>query len=83
MISITVSAFLFQEIERRRAALRLKVRAHRDVEEETELIADKPVDAEQIAESSEEESEYEEYTDSEEDEDGPMLKPVGVCVMKL
>ena len=64
-----------KEIERRRAELRLKARAMRSNEEATELLADKVAEGEAEVGSSEEESEYEEYTDSEE-EDGPMLKPV-------
>lgn len=40
------------------------------------MTVDKQADAEAADESSEEESEYEEYTDSEEEDDGPMLKPV-------
>ena len=47
----------------------------RSNEEATELLADKVAEGEAEVGSSEEESEYEEYTDSEE-EDGPMLKPV-------
>ena len=52
--------------------LRQKAQAQRDAEE-MELTADKPAAA---VEDSEEESEYEEYTDSEEEEEGPRLKPV-------
>ncbi|KAF6019128.1 Mfap1 [Bugula neritina] len=67
------------EIERRRAQLRLKARALRDTEENTELLATgEKVEGEGDTESSAEESEYEEYTDSEDEEDGPMLKPVFV-----
>jgi len=55
----------------------LKARALRDTEENTELLATgEKVEGEGDTESSAEESEYEEYTDSEDEEDGPMLKPV-------
>lgn len=71
-----------EEIERRRAELRVRARAMRNEEEQGDLMttgADKEegdaTAAAVTAQSSDEDSEYEEYTDSEE-EDGPMLKPV-------
>lgn len=61
------------EIERRREALRQRVLSKKDVEEE--FI--KGEEEEKSGVSSDESSEYEEYTDSEEDT-GPRLKPVFV-----
>ncbi|XP_012280201.1 microfibrillar-associated protein 1 [Orussus abietinus] len=61
------------EIEKRREALKQRVLSKKDVEEE--LIQGE--EDEKSADSSEESSEYEEYTDSEE-ETGPRLKPVFV-----
>lgn len=57
----------------------------RENEEATDaaFVPEKGVEAEaggDAAGSSEEESEYEEYTDSEEEEDGPMLKPVSLSL---
>ena len=81
-----------EEIERRRAELRIRARALREEEEQADLLtgtADREDDTAAGAgaagallpgQSSDEESEYEEYTDSEE-EDGPMLKPV--CLKKI
>ncbi|XP_057326510.1 microfibrillar-associated protein 1-like [Microplitis mediator] len=60
------------EIERRREALKLRVLSKKDTEEE--IIKD---EEEKSDSSSAESSEYEEYTDSEE-ECGPRLKPVFV-----
>lgn len=60
------------EVERRREALRQRVLSKKSQEEET-LVKEDIKDED----SSEESSEYEEYTDSEE-ETGPRLKPVFV-----
>lgn len=62
------------EIEKRREALKQRVLSKKDTEEE--LIQGE--EEERSCESSEESSDYEEYTDSEE-ETGPRLKPVFVC----
>ncbi|XP_033222095.1 microfibrillar-associated protein 1-like [Belonocnema kinseyi] len=61
------------EIERRREALKKRMLSKKDAEEE--LIRDD--EEEKSGDSSEETSEYEEYTDSEE-ESGPRLKPIFV-----
>ncbi|XP_015599758.1 microfibrillar-associated protein 1 [Cephus cinctus] len=61
------------EIERRREALKQRVLSKKDIEEE--LVQGE--EDEKSRDSSEESSEYEEYTDSEE-ETGPRLKPVFV-----
>lgn len=64
-----------EEIERRRLALRQKVLENK---EEIEMeVLDKEDEGHTPEESAEESSEYEEYTDSEEDI-GPRLKPVFV-----
>ncbi|XP_051160025.1 microfibrillar-associated protein 1 [Leptopilina boulardi] len=61
------------EIEKRREELKKRVMSKKDADED--LIQDE--DEEKSGESSEETSEYEEYTDSEE-ETGPRLKPIFV-----
>ncbi|XP_070162597.1 microfibrillar-associated protein 1-like [Polyergus mexicanus] len=61
------------EIEKRREALKQRVLSKKETEEE--LIHGEEED--RLGETSEESSEYEEYTDSEE-ETGPRLKPVFV-----
>lgn len=61
------------EIEKRREALKKRMLSKKDAEEE--LIRDE--EEEKSGDSSEETSEYEEYTDSEE-ESGPRLKPIFV-----
>lgn len=63
-----------EEIERRRLMLREKVLTRKDEEME---VLDKEEEGKSAEESAEESSEYEEYTDSEEDT-GPRLKPVFV-----
>ncbi|XP_069680717.1 microfibrillar-associated protein 1 [Periplaneta americana] len=64
-----------EEIERRRLTLRQKV-LNRKEDEEVEVL-DKEEEGRSPEESASESSEYEEYTDSEE-ETGPRLKPVFV-----
>lgn len=64
-----------EEIERRRMLLRQRA-LNRKEEEEVEVL-DKEDEGKSADESAEESSEYEEYTDSEE-ETGPRLKPVFV-----
>nr|XP_054757542.1 microfibrillar-associated protein 1-like [Lytechinus pictus]XP_054757543.1 microfibrillar-associated protein 1-like [Lytechinus pictus] len=66
-----------EEIERRRAAMRARAR-QRFQEDEEVLGVDDEIKKEKIDSEEEESSEYEEYTDSEE-EDGPRLKPVFVA----
>ncbi|CAB3380954.1 Hypothetical predicted protein [Cloeon dipterum] len=65
-----------EDMERRRALIRQKLLNKRTQEEETEIVMD--VDEIKQEESSEDTSEYEEYTDSEEEDLGPRLKPVFV-----
>ncbi|XP_030848959.1 microfibrillar-associated protein 1-like isoform X2 [Strongylocentrotus purpuratus] len=66
-----------EEIERRRAAMR--ARARQRVQEDIEVMGIEDDNKKEKVDSDEEESsEYEEYTDSEE-EDGPRLKPVFVA----
>ncbi|XP_043279340.1 microfibrillar-associated protein 1-like [Venturia canescens] len=61
------------EIERRRVALKQRLLSNKEVDEELT----QNIDEDKSGESSDESSEYEEYTDSEE-ETGPRLKPVFV-----
>lgn len=61
------------EIERRRVALKQRVLSNKAVDEELA----QGIDEDKSGDSSDESSEYEEYTDSEE-ETGPRLKPVFV-----
>lgn len=65
-----------EEIESRRALLRIKAQ-ERLVKDEEELMHVEDDQKSEVEVSEEEESEYEEYTDSEE-ETGPRLKPVFV-----
>ncbi|XP_077978341.1 microfibrillar-associated protein 1-like [Glandiceps talaboti] len=63
-----------EEIERRRALMRQRARQQAQMEEEVMDVGEE----EEFRESEDESSEYEEYSDSEE-ETGPRLKPVFVA----
>lgn len=65
-----------EQIEARRAVIRMKMKARME-EEEIMNVEDEQKSEAEMSEEEEEESEYEEYTDSEE-EMGPRLKPVFV-----
>jgi len=68
-----------EEIERRRDAIRKKMKETRDQNQKPEEeMLDKEEEKSEDGEEEEESSEYEEYTDSEEEDTGPRLKPVFV-----